>query len=997
MLLFITLIIVFSGTELFGQCYELVWSEEFEVSGLPDESTWTYDIGGSGWGNNELQYYTQADPDNVQIENGRLVITARKESLGGREFTSARLKTQGLKSFRYGRIEARMKLPFGQGIWPAFWMLGDSISSMGWPACGEIDIMEMVGGSGREQTTHGTIHYENHGHQMNGGHTSLPSGRLADAFHLYSIEWDPDQITWYFDGTPFHQASISGSALNEFQESFFLILNLAVGGNWPGSPDETTQFPQHFEIDFIRVYQTDTQPEIKGPDKPSSHQELNFRLPDEPTASFLWKVPDGVHILSGQGSHSLIASWGCFDGIVACDITTACRSYETQFAVRLDHSISAPGFAEPNQESLSLELPSMHETTYYWTVPEGVQITTGQATNRIQVNWNDTDGTVIGAWNNSCGEFQSSHIIRMPGQYPYPNPNQPAILPGTIQPAYFDFGGEGVAYHDTSTQNEGNGIRPDEAVDTEFQEEGGNVGWILSGEWLEYTVDIRETDSYHLQVKVATDLSSGGPFRLLFNDEEIRGDIMIANTGGWGSFTTLNLGDVFLPAGRGVLRFETAGGGFNLGPLTISAKSHNDILPHLTPEEALFESDIVFLNTSGLPTSIQLVPFLMDGEKLDPFDIFLDSHETKNFSPYEAFIGNSISHLKFNGDGLVQATTRYVRKGHAQMPAHATVSSTAAQHFLLFPAEWSLVWDGCAIVNAGETPCSVQFRQVRFDGTVVSTSSPSASIQPAAKSLYVFNNLFAEVPNSIIELHTDQPCHILALRGTHEESPTSALFQVQPTEIKQGISSSQEFWIPHITPLAALFSTKILIGNPTDQVISQSFEAFNPDGHSLGSISAQIPTGVILSLNELPQDTSHVRFSLESNIFINLVYSRKQSPSVSAHVQPAEARREWIIVPGDPSTSWDGLAVINTSEQVNTVFLEQVDYNGRVLSEVDLGSLNAHAKRLFLPEDFFPFRDFSFYRLSASQPISILALRGTPNHQELGILFETKPPFMGIN
>jgi len=251
---------------LWGGCYSLaqnanwtlVWSDEFDVDGLPDSSKWVYDTGGSGWGNNELEYYTANRSENAKVENGNLLITARKESYGGKSYTSARLKTKGRASWKYGKIEARIKLPYGQGIWPAFWMLGGSFQSVGWPACGEIDIMEMVGGSGKDNTIHGTAHWDAGGHQSSGTSKTLQSGTYADDFHVFSIEWNEGSIKWFVDNTLFFTLSIASNDKSEFHRDFFIILNLAVGGNWPGNPDGSTIFPQTMRVDYVRVFADST-------------------------------------------------------------------------------------------------------------------------------------------------------------------------------------------------------------------------------------------------------------------------------------------------------------------------------------------------------------------------------------------------------------------------------------------------------------------------------------------------------------------------------------------------------------------------------------------------------------------------------------------------------------------------------------------------------------------------------------------------------------------
>lgn len=233
--------------------YSLAWNDEFDGNDL--SSDWVFDIGtgNSGWGNNELQYYTN---QNYNVSNGLLEIKARKEPFNAQQYTSTRIKTQGINSWKYGRIDVRAALPFGQGIWPAIWMLGDNISSVGWPSCGEIDIMEMIGGEGyNDRTVHGTVHWEENGHAQYGDSKTLPSGKFADEFHVFSIIWDQTSIKWLVDNVQYNQITTTSAEMNEFQQKFFLILNVAVGGNWPGSPNNSTIFPQSMYVDYVRVFQ----------------------------------------------------------------------------------------------------------------------------------------------------------------------------------------------------------------------------------------------------------------------------------------------------------------------------------------------------------------------------------------------------------------------------------------------------------------------------------------------------------------------------------------------------------------------------------------------------------------------------------------------------------------------------------------------------------------------------------------------------------------------
>ena len=231
----------------------LVWSDEFDGNAI-NSSNWTHELGASGWGNNEWQNYTNS-PSNSSVSDGFLTITARQEGSG---YTSARLKSEDLQEFQYGRIDVRAKLPEGQGIWPAIWMLGGNFAESGWPSCGEIDIMELIGNL--PSTTHGTAHWGSsfNVHQYTGNSITLSGGeQFSDAFHLFSVEWEANQISWLMDDVEFF--SINSSQMNgqpyPFNQPFFFIFNIAVGGNWPGYPDASTSFPQEMTIDCIRVFQ----------------------------------------------------------------------------------------------------------------------------------------------------------------------------------------------------------------------------------------------------------------------------------------------------------------------------------------------------------------------------------------------------------------------------------------------------------------------------------------------------------------------------------------------------------------------------------------------------------------------------------------------------------------------------------------------------------------------------------------------------------------------
>ena len=233
----------------------LTWSDEFDgpAGSAPNGANWNFETGGGGWGNNELQTYTDSRENSALDGNGNLVITARRSGSG---YTSARLTTKGKVQPKFGRLEARIQIPRGQGIWPAFWMLGGQFPSTPWPNAGEIDIMENVGYE--PHLVHGTLHGPGYsgGNGITGQYMHPQGWSFADTFHTFAIDWRPGSITWSVDGVAYQTFTTANTGANPwvFDQPFFFILNVAVGGNWPGNPDGTTQFPQSMVVDYVRVY-----------------------------------------------------------------------------------------------------------------------------------------------------------------------------------------------------------------------------------------------------------------------------------------------------------------------------------------------------------------------------------------------------------------------------------------------------------------------------------------------------------------------------------------------------------------------------------------------------------------------------------------------------------------------------------------------------------------------------------------------------------------------
>ncbi|MCF8226456.1 MAG: family 16 glycosylhydrolase [Bacteroidales bacterium] len=570
------------GMSANAQCFELVWSDEFDYNGYPDANVWTPEEGGGGWGNNESQYYTSNDLDNAKVENGFLTITALKENFEGNEYTSARLITKGKINFQYGKIEARIKLPYGQGIWPAFWMMGENIDDVGWPACGEIDIMEFVGGDDTDNKVHGTVHWDNSGsHAQYGSSYSLAEGIFANDFHTFSVEWTPESVRWYVDNIQYNVIDITPSGLSEFHQDFFILLNLAVGGNWPGYPDASTVFPQTLVVDYVRVYKKSgeiSEMSISGNTVlPQNASRAEYFLPFSPDWTYEWSVPEDAEIVDGQGTERIILNWGCTSDTLHCLVTGQCGTYHFSYTIAAEDSIYGPQFIDENEEAVTFHVLPMEGTDYNWTFPEDATLVYGTGNDTLVLNWGETFDSVALELTNRCGTKTIGFETVKRGKYPYPDIYSKHHIPGIIEAVHFDYGGEGVSYHDNSAGNEGGGPRQDTDVDTENNDNGNpNVGWIRNGEWLEYLVHVDSASWYRINLRAATDNSSGGPFSILFNGTTLLSDITVSGTGSWSSFTTIEAGTVYLSETDTLMRLYFNAGGFNLGKITFTPTTEPD-------------------------------------------------------------------------------------------------------------------------------------------------------------------------------------------------------------------------------------------------------------------------------------------------------------------------------------------------------------------------------------------------------------------------------------
>lgn len=488
--------------------WELIWQDEFEGAAV-DESKWSFQIGDGcpncTWGNGELQWYRA---ENATVENGHLIITAKEESFGGKDYTSARLRTIDKGDWRYGRFEVRAKLPVGQGMWPAIWMLPSSEIYGAWAASGEIDIMELRGDVPNEVL--GTIYFGRPfpEQQWTSATYALPSGDFASDFHVFELQWDPWEFRWYVDGVLYRTErdwfSVNAAYPAPFNNEFHLLLNLAVGGNFPGPPDATTQFPQTMEVDYVRVYRA---------------------VGADPSATLTTPTP-GETLVPG-GSLTLTASATDLDGTIE------------QVEFYQDEGL----LGTVRQPPYSLDVAGLVPGCY--TVRAVVTDDVGRR------GESDVSDVTVG---DVC-----------PEQAPYLMAARP--IPGIVEAEYFDLGGEDVAYNDTDVGNSGRfGIRESENVD--IAPAGSDIGYAVirtnRTEWMEYTVDVEETAIYDAIFRIGSSATAAS-FRLEFDGVDKTGRVEVPPTGGETDWTNLFAAGISLDAGVQTMRFvsNTAGIGIS--------------------------------------------------------------------------------------------------------------------------------------------------------------------------------------------------------------------------------------------------------------------------------------------------------------------------------------------------------------------------------------------------------------------------------------------------
>lgn len=547
LLLFFT---AMSSIPSMAQRYELVWAENFDVDGAPASQRWVYETGNGtgnlvGWGNGELQYYT-ADSSNVKVRDGHLIITARKQVIDRQNYTSARIKTQFWASFKYGRIEVRAKLPRGQGMWPAIWMLPAN-NSLGWPRSGEIDIMEGRGNT--PDQVEGTVHYWRAGctgtnalncREFNGKGYTLSTGNFTDEFHVFSIEWTKDGIDWFVDGNKYH--SIRKNTLNAdwypFDEPFYFILNVAVGGNFFGANANVVDdhlLPQSMTVDYIHVYQ-------------DANQSPTVNL----SASAGTKIGTGVPV-------TLVSNAADSDGSVA--------KVDFFYGTQLLDSVKIAPF----ELALGPISDGCHEFNAVAYDNEGKESVPG---NPLRL----TVGT---------GCERRPYVVGG------------IAVPGTLQLTDYDFGGQGIGYYDTMPfknlgNNTGNDRRVNEGVDI--------LKWVLPDttvylvghterdEWMEYTITTTVDDSYFIDLtgvgnttRGSINLSLNGTFLISMSFSAQQDTSIVVRS----TFSALPI-----PAGTHKLRVSLNNSGLRLGTLTFRPLSTSiDEIDNRLPTSFILEQN----------------------------------------------------------------------------------------------------------------------------------------------------------------------------------------------------------------------------------------------------------------------------------------------------------------------------------------------------------------------------------------------------------------------
>ncbi|MXX96853.1 MAG: family 16 glycosylhydrolase [Rhodothermaceae bacterium] len=600
-----------TASNLYAQSsWELIWSDEFEYTGLPDPTLWSYDTCPNlpGCGNAEQQSYTVNREENVRVEDGHLIIEAKKESLNGRDYTSAKLVSKTKGDWTYGRVEVRAQLPSGVGTWPAIWMLptNSSYGNGGWPDTGEIDIMEHVGHN--HGSIHATIHTDaynwNGGAQPPGGSTQVSDA--SEALHVYAVEWTPIQMVFSVDGNPYwtYSKGLSNWQKWPFDKDFYLILNIAIGGTWGGQQGiDDSIFPQKMLIDYVRVYRYVDVPQVTI-EAPASLEAGNTA-----TLTGTAKDPDGrilrVELYQDDGLIETISGGAAEWSTSVENVSQGC------YAVRA-RAIDVGGWSSSSE----------------------------------------TETITVG---DSCTQ-NAPYLMR-------PHPIQERI-----QAEYFDLGGPGVAYRDRSSSNDGNGIRLDEGVDVYPTTDGigYHIGNTARGEWVAYTVHVEQAGMYNLQIRMArTSQAARISFSLEFDGIDKTGVIDHAARSG---FQTVRVAGIELDEGTQVMKLHFHAGtpAVNWMQFQLRSPTSNEDLPEHDETSLLGNYPNPFTNSTtityrvGSPSRVVLELFNILGQRVRTLTDHY--HQVGEYSTvlHADGLGTGTYFYTLTGDITAQRTLHYL-------------------------------------------------------------------------------------------------------------------------------------------------------------------------------------------------------------------------------------------------------------------------------------------------------------------------------------------------